>query len=177
MQAGIYASPTPEGVVYYIQARHFGENKRFDTSIAPGLPSDAKYGRRLLKSGDVLLTAKGHEFFAVDWREQVEPAIASSTCIVLRVRDTGSLLPGFLSWYLNQPNTQQFFADRAKKTSMPSISMADIRELAIPVPPVDRQDTILKIQERRRIELSLRRQMDDLRETYINQLIHHSLNT
>jgi restriction endonuclease S subunit len=175
LHSGLFATPEPEGEVYYVQSRHFNRDLQFEPSVKPNLPYHSKLDKHLLKKGDVLVAAKGSERFAVAYQGLIQPAVASSTFIVLRINDQSQLLPDFLAWYINHPSTQAILADRAKGTSLLSVNKTDIGELVIPMPPVKQQESILKIQSLRKLEVRLQQQMDDLREQYIQQLILHTL--
>ena len=175
MQTGIYSKPQPNGQVYYVQARHFDDNKEFISSVKPDLELEPKLEKHYLQLGDVLVAAKGANHFAVAYKAIIKPAVASSMFIVLRIKDINILLPEFLTWFINNPTTQAILAGSEKGTSIPSINKGDIESLEISLPSVQKQQSILKIQALRQKEVSLQKQKDLLTEQYIHQIISNTL--
>ena len=175
MQTGIYTKPQPDGQVYYIQARHFDENKEFISSVKPDLELASKLEKHYLRLGDVLVAAKGANHFAVAYKGIIKPAVASSMFIVLRIKDVNTLLPEFLTWFINNPTTQAILAGNEKGTSIPAINKGDLESLEISLPSVQKQQSILKIQALRQKEISLQKQKDVLTEQYIHQIILNTL--
>lgn len=175
IQTGIYAQTQPIGDVYYIQARHFDEHKAFISTIKPELPYTEKLEKHLLKTGDVLIAAKGYDHFAVTFTAMDKPAAASSMFIVLRIINTTQLLPEFLTWFLNHPNTQSMLAVSSKGTALPSISKTDIGDLIIPIPSIKQQQNILKIQSLQLQANNIQKQISNLKNQYIQQSILNTL--
>ena len=177
MFSGIYMKPDFEGEIYYIQAKHFNNNSEFDFSIKPDLKSDWKIEKHLLRPGDVLLAGKGNNNFAVHYKGIVKQAIASSTFIVIRILDQSMILPEFLSWYLNHPQTQLFFKDQSRGTDILSLTIRSIRDMDIFIPPVKKQRDILELYSLRKREKELKHQIEILREDQVqNQLLHLTKN-
>jgi restriction endonuclease S subunit len=111
----------------------------------------------------------------VAYKGIIKPAVASSMFIVLRIENTKQLLPEFLAWFVNNPNTQTILSGNAKGTALPSINKDDVGSLEISIPPLKHQESILKIQSLRKQEISIKKQMDDLREQYIQQIILNTI--
>lgn len=175
MQTGVYSKPQPNGQVYYVQARHFDENKEFLSSVRPDLILDDKLEKHYLQLGDVLVAAKGVNHFAVAYKGIVKPAVASSMFIVLKIKNKNILLPEFLVWFINNPTTQLMLTANEKGTSIPSINKGDLEALEIFLPSLQKQQSILKIQALRQKEISLQKQKDVLREQCIHQIILNTL--
>jgi len=175
MSSGIYTKPDVDGDVYYVQAKHFNNDGEFDFSVKPELRLEGKIERHLLRAGDVLLAAKGSDNFAVQYRGLIKKAVASSIFIVIRIKDQSKVLPEFLTWYLNHPQTQLFFKDQSKGSAIPSISIGSIEDLEIFIPPIDKQRTILSISELSKKEKQIRQQLVSIRENYIQQQLFNSI--
>lgn len=175
LSSGIYAKPDLEGEVYYVQAKHFNDKGEFDFTVKPELRLDGKIEKHLLRTGDILLASKGDYNYAVQYRGLIDKAVASSTFIVVRVRDQSQLLPEFLTWYLNHPGTQLFFKDRSKGSAITSLAIGAIADLAIFVPPVPKQKIILKLDELRKKETQLRQQLAAVRENCIQQQLFNTI--
>jgi hypothetical protein len=73
------------------------------------------------------------------------PAVAATQFMLLRVRDTGVLLPAFLAWQLNQLPAQTYFAQAASGTAQRSLRRAAIEALAIAVPALRVQQSVMEL--------------------------------
>jgi len=176
IQTGIYEKPERNGEVYYVQARHFDNNRAFIKTVKPDLPSEARLHKHYLQLGDVLVAAKGYDHFAVAYLGIIKPAVASSMFIVLRLYDTENVLPEFLAWHINHPNTQNILSESSKGTSLPSITKSDVGDLEIFIPPVATQMAILEIERLMKKESNIILKLNNLREKKIQQLILNTLN-
>lgn len=178
LQSGVFAKPDKDGEVFYLQAKHFNEEGVLSQVLYPELKLSGKVKKFLLQDGDVLFAAKGAKNFAVTYRSEYGPAVASSTFLVVRLNKKFMplLLPDFLAWYMNNPKNMGKLKSAATGTSMPSISTSVLKDMEIAFPSVAKQQTILKIQALRTKEISLRVQIETLRETLVQtQLIHASM--
>jgi restriction endonuclease S subunit len=178
IQSGIYVKPDFAGEVVYLQANNFDENGLLTSSLIPNLNLSDQTQRHLLRPGDVLFAAKGTKNFAAVYEQHNGLCVASSTFLVLRVNKhagKNSILPEFLAWHLNNPGTQTKLKAMAIGSALPSISKRAISELEISVPSVQKQNAILKIDALRKLERSIQKQLVELRENYIQQLLQNTL--
>lgn len=174
IQTGVFAKPIQKGEIVYLQSKHFDENGELTEILYPDLNIDSKINKHLLEKGDVLFAAKGTKNFAA-WYERDEiPAVASTSFFVIRLQDK-NVLPGYLTWFLNHPSTQQLLKAHARGTSIASISKAVLSELKIPIPDIRKQQLILNIYELRNKEKKLKQQIETLREKEIQQLLINAI--
>ena len=131
----------------------------------------------MLNYGDVLFAAKGTKNFATWYKSETQLSVASTTFFVISLKENlkKEIIPEYLAWYLNQPFAQNFLKARARGTSMVSISKAVLEELEIPIPDLQRQQTILKITHRRKTEKELQQKISMLREKQIQQKITNAI--
>ena len=54
-----------------------------------------------------------------------------------------TVLPRFLAWYVNYPARQWFDEHAAQSVNLASISLSTIRQLPVPVAPLDEQHRIV----------------------------------
>jgi restriction endonuclease S subunit len=174
LSSGIYTKPDLDGEVYYVQAKHFNSDGEFDFSVKPDLRLEGKIEKHLLQTGDILLAVKGSNNFAVPYKGRVK-AVASSTFIVIRLKNKTTVLPDFLVWYLNHAQTQLFFKDKAKGSGIPSISISSIEEMELSIPDIEKQRTILNLSRLRIREKQIRQQLTILRDNYIQQQLLNSI--
>lgn len=170
IQTGVFAKPIQKGEIVYLQAKHFDENGELAEILYPDLNAESKINKHLLKKGDVLFSAKGTKNFAACYENEEMPAVASTSFFVIRLNDK-NVLPGYLTWFLNHPITQNILKGQARGSSIASISKAVLSELEIPVPNIQKQELILKIFKLRNKEKNLKQQIEMLRESEIQQLL------
>jgi type I restriction enzyme S subunit len=105
------------------------------------LPSEVDY--LSLRHGDVLLT-EGGDFDklgrAALWEHDLENCIHQNH--IFRVRPLQDVLNSvFLTAYLQNPKAREYFLQCAKRTTnLASINMTQLRNLPVPIPPIERQN-------------------------------------
>lgn len=101
--------------------------------------------------------------------------IASNSFVIIRP-DVEKLLPEYLGWFLNHPNTQKVFQHLSQQGSrMPFISRKTLGELDIVIPDMQTQKEIAKIDELRNKEISITNKLIEKKETYIQNLLLKSI--
>ena len=147
VQTGVFAKPTAEGEIVYLQAKHFDENGLLKTSLQPDLKSDKISDKHFRRHGDVLFAAKGTKNFAALYERKNLPAVASTSFFVIRIKDNfqGKIMPEFLVWVINHPVSRKILKSKAMGTSIVSISKSVLEELEISIPDLQTQSAILKI--------------------------------
>ena len=173
IQTGTFAKTVSDGEIVYLQAKHFNEYGHLSSTLHPDLKANDVTEKHLLKSGDVLFAAKGTKNFAAWYESKNQPAVASTSFFVIRLKENFSnkILPEFLVWFINHPSSQKFLKGRAIGTSIVSISKSVLEELEISIPDLQTQKTILKITQLRNSEKKLKQQIETLREKQIQQQI------
>lgn len=174
IQTGVFAKPISKGEIVYLQSKHFDENGELSDILYPDLNSDGKIDKHLLRKGDVLFAAKGTRNFAAIYENENISAVASTSFFVIRlIKDY--IIPGYLTWFLNHPNTQILLKGKARGTSIASISKSVLEELEIPVPDIKKQKLILTIYHLRNKEKNIKQQIETLREQQIQQQIINAI--
>ncbi len=174
LQTGLFAKPSGNGRLVYLQSKHFDEHGQLHAVLHPDLEVEGIAEKHLLKDGDVLFAAKGTKNFAAVFENHNEPSVASTTFFVIRPTDR-KVLPQYLAWLLNNHVTQTFLKAQAIGTSIPSISKQVLENLEITVPSVETQKSILEIIQLRKKEISLKERIETLREKQIQQQIINSI--
>jgi restriction endonuclease S subunit len=157
-----------------MQSKHFDENGELTNTLYPDLNADGKIDKHLLRKGDVLFAAKGTKNFAALFDNENIPAVASTSFFVMRLFDE-KVMPKYLAWFLNHPDTQLLLKGKARGTSIASISKTVLEELEIPVPDIKKQNLILNIYQLRNKEKKIKQQIEILREQQIQQQIINSI--
>jgi restriction endonuclease S subunit len=175
VQTGIYEQPQPFGEVYYIQARHFDNNHQLTDSIKPELPYFPKLENHFLRKGDIIIASKGKDNFSVAYQGKLQPVVASSTFLVIRLQDIEKTIPEYISWYLNLHKTQRILQGNSKGTSLPSITKSDVEDLEIPIPTVIKQELILKIESLMKQEIEIRSKIASKQELIVQQKLSNAI--
>lgn len=174
IQTGVFAKPASSGDLVYLQARHFDESGKLTSSLYPDILANSINENHILRTGDVLFAAKGTKNFAVAFEDHFPVSVASTSFFVIRLQNE-IVLPQYLAWYLNNPDSQQFLKNFARGTSIASISKAVLDELEIFIPDLKTQELILKITQLRNTEKKLKQKIEILREKLIQQLIINAI--
>jgi restriction endonuclease S subunit len=174
VQTGFFTKPLGEGDVIYLQVKHFNELGQLQSALHGDLLSAYISEKHLLKDGDVLFAAKGSKNFAAVFENHNEPAVASTSFLVIRLTDK-KVLPQYLAWFLNSHATQTLLKSQAIGTSIPSISKHVLENLEIAVPSIEKQKAILQITKLRNKEKSLKQEIETLREKQIQQQIINAI--
>ncbi len=175
IKSGYFSSTIKEGDVFYIQARDFDENKNIVQNLTPSLSYSKNIEKHFLNEGDILIVAKGASFQSYVYDGSYSPAVASTVFLVIRINDKHKILPKFLSWYLNLPLTQAELSLKGEGTAMPTLSKKTLQEFDTPVPAIQLQENIIKIEDLRRQEKFIQRMIDVQKEKKINQIISNAL--
>lgn len=168
IKTGVYAKPHLNGEAVYLQAKHFDEDGKLVTKLHPDLFISEISQKHFLLPGDIVFAAKGIKNFAAVFEAHNQSAVASTSFFVIRLQEE-EVIPEYLAWFLNHPETQKYLKSFARGSSMPSISKSVLSELEVPIPDISKQRIILKISNLRRIERKLIREIDGLREDLLSQ--------
>ena len=175
ISTGIYSKTSKNGEVYSLQARDFDKFRVLKKMIEPNTIMDKSIEKHFLKENDVLMAAKGNDFFASVYEKQVYPAVASSMFLVLREVDQSYISSEYLAWYVNQPNIQKFLNSLAKGTNLPSINKKILGDLEVEIPDQLTQNIVLKINLLRTKEKQLLGQLEELKDKLINEQLINTL--
>lgn len=174
IQSGVFARPKSSGEVVYLQSKDFNEAGQLTGVLRPSLRRADLSEKHLLRPGDILFAAKGSKNFSAVYESHNQPAAASTSFFVIRLR-TELVLPGYLAWFLNSAPTLALLKGKAIGTSIPSISKQVLEALELALPPLAKQKTILDISALRKRELSLQMEIETLRAKQIQKLISNAI--
>ena len=93
ISSGVYFKDIPDGDVNYLQVRDFNEDKE---AVYSTVELNIKTRKHLLSEGDLLFAAKGMYNFCTIFRESIGLSIASSSFLVLKVKDKRMVNPEYL---------------------------------------------------------------------------------
>lgn len=93
---------------------------------------------------DILFLAKGSKNYSVLVDREVAGVVGAPYLYILRLK-TERILPAFLAWQLNQKPLQDYFSRSAQGSLAKSINRSVIEETEIIIPPLERQEGIVKL--------------------------------
>ena len=171
--SGVYSTFGQSGTATYLQSNFFNESGEWQKDIRPNLLLNKQTEKHLLSERDILFAAKGAKNFATIVTNKMGPCIASSTFLVIRIKPDlrKSILPEFIVWFLNHPNTISYLKSKAIGTGVPSISKKVLDETEIILPDIHTQQNIVIIDDLRKRGKHLKNKIEELREKQIQKLL------
>lgn len=169
IKSGVFAKGDANPDVYYVQATDFNQDREWTGNSNPALSKSSKLKKHFLQKGDILFAAKGKEFFAVVYDGSYQPAVASTTFLVMQLK-INNVLSEYVAWFLNHAKTQAFLQGSAKGTAIKSVTISILEKIEIFIPDYTKQLTILELFNLQKKEKFLQNEISQLRQNYYNEL-------
>ncbi|MBP6782305.1 MAG: restriction endonuclease subunit S [Verrucomicrobiales bacterium] len=167
--------PVPDGPFRMIRISDISNEGRL---INPDLlrfePGESIKQDLILRQGDVLFPNRGIRTTAYVF-DLPEPNVIVGAQFYLIRPDQNVALPEYVAWYLRSEAASQHFHLRRKGTLVQTLQRTDIQELALPLPPLAKQRTIVALDALGTAERDLSLRLAKLRATYLeHQLLKSS---
>lgn len=132
----------PKGSTNILQAGDIAED---GVLVTDGLTKSTytPSSSQLLKAGDIVIQGRGLSFRSAVVPDLERDTVAAAPLFVIHAR-TDHIDPSFISYFLNDAETQSRLRIAAKGTHVPQLSLSALSELEIPVPTIKRQRLITK---------------------------------
>ena len=137
---------SPAGDTLVIQMKNIDSNDSLQLNDVPRVSIPGLNERQLLRSGDLLLRARGLFHTAAVVTQSIERAIAAAPLMVIRLKSSLAQ-PDYLRWFFNQRATQAELVKLAAGSHVQTLGKVAIEELEIPLPPLDHQSRIATLAE------------------------------
>lgn len=155
----------PSGTHRLLQARDVSPQRglrldavvRFKPERNPDL-----YG---VSRGDILLTARGQDHRACLVDMDLPDVLASSVFYIIRPHE--GVVPGYLAWWLNQPDIQAALESASRGTGIGYIARPLMEHLPVVLPPLDVQQRIAEAMDLWQRQQSIQARLDQKREQLI----------
>ena len=172
-QSGIYEKPDINADTLYLQAVHFTRSGTFDERVVPQLKLNNKLEKHILEDGDLLFAAKGLNNFAAVYRTRIGKAVASSSFIILKIKEEKKQLiqPDYLAWFITHHKQIKLMHQQQLGTTIPSISMKQLAKLEIDIPSIDVQKKIVEVHQLREKEKELSNSIEEWKDKQIQLLL------
>jgi len=161
---------SPDGDAIYLQIRDFDELRLIDSQLSKTVIISEKSSRHLLEEGDLLFAAKGTSNFCVQYPVEIGKAVASSAFFVIRIKNK-NVLPEFIAWFLNLPETLEWLRSCSVGSTIPSITKVMLEELSLNIPDVAIQKKIVECSNLQKKESELLFQISYKRTILNNALL------
>ena len=172
---------SPESKVLLIQMKDVSKTNgvNWKTCVPTRLPG--KKMPQWLCDGDVIVVARGFNFFAAHIQDipQGFQAVAAPAFFVLS-KINAQILPEYLTWWLNQVPTQRYFEKSAEGAISKSLKRNALENTPVIIPPLEQQKHIVSLARLFREEYRLLEQMRtntaQMQNALVNQLIQFNPN-
>lgn len=130
--------------------------------------------KNFLQKNEILFNSKGRRFFAALFQNEYSYTIASASFLVLNIK-SNEVLPEFLVWYLNHPDTLKIFNSKIDTQAMPSITKQELGELDIIIPNFATQKQIIHLDSLKKEQIAIQKRLIVLKENFINTVTYKKL--
>lgn len=163
--------PLSEGGVPALQLRDVGTNgevpgpnfQRYDLEKLPD--------RYFVRGGEVVFRSRGEPNSAAAIPASLpEPVVVTVPLVIVRP-DRDRVLPEYVAWAINQPDSRRRLSAEAQGTSLRMIPMAVLENLEIAVPDLPTQKRIVELDALARQEGQLLRQLAARREELVSAIL------
>lgn len=138
--------PSQDGSHLLLQARDIDADRlmhRTDSLIR--FNPDLSRKDWLLKPDDVLFMARGARNYSILIKEIPDRTLAAACFFIVRV-SSDQVLPYYLYWYLNQANVVHYLSRHSGRgVHMPVVRRSVLESIDIPIPPLEVQSKIAKL--------------------------------
>jgi len=136
----------PNGTVHVVQVRDVNPSGLTSCDTLLRTEVDGRKEPDWLCDQDILFVTRGALPYAGLMTNPPARTVCSSHIYVVRVFKTDLLLPAFLAWQLNQAPVRRFLRQSAEGSNQLSIRRTVLDRIAIRIPPLDQQQTVVEMQ-------------------------------
>jgi type I restriction enzyme S subunit len=128
--------------------------------------------RSILKRGDILMNLVGGSIGRTATYDLHDGAnINQAVALIRLIRGIDGICPEYILYYLNSPSAINYMLSSRVVNAQPNISLTDVREFAVPIPPLAEQRRIVaKVDELMALVDALEAQLATARTTAKNLL-------
>jgi restriction endonuclease S subunit len=173
-QARAKIEPDPNGCCFIIQVKDIDDKLQLDVNSLTRFSPERDIERYFLNKQDVIFLSRGRRNIAVALDNLPANVVAAGYFYALRL-SREDILPEYLAWYINRPETQILLQSMAQGTNMPLIPKSDFEDLVITIPSVEKQRTIIKLWELMLKERALYKQVAIHREQLVHAISNNTI--
>ena len=160
---------TEGGNLSVIQMKDLTEDNRLDIDGLTQVDLEELKPHQYVQPDDIVFRSRGQTNTAVLVTGDVGEAVVAAP--LLRIRAGETVLPGYLTWFLNLPKTQGWLTSQAKGTAVRMISKQALADMPIVVPSIARQEEIIQLAGLAADEQRLMQALAATRKQYIEGIL------
>ena len=154
MLSGVYMKTDPSGDIGYWQIKDVSKENGFNYEQLSMVVDNGKISNYLLRPGDLLFSSKGLSNYCVMYHGEGGKTMASSSFILIRLKDLNQVLPEFICYYLNSLSVLDKLRSAAVGTTIQIIPQSVLGELELTIPTIEIQRIFIEIERlQKRTEL------------------------
>lgn len=173
LQPGVYLKPlegNSKSVAHLLGLRDFDENLDYLNSSTEVDKKEVKE-KYIINGNDILFSSRMQFNAFYLPKDKSKTFVASSSFIILKP-NLKKVVPDYLMWFLNHPNTQHTFSSLSQATSrVPYISTKKLQEIELDLPNLSTQKQIADIHQLQRREKQLTHALLEKKEQYIQHIL------
>lgn len=159
-----------DGEIEVIQMRDINSDLTISDRLVR-ISNEQIKAKHFLQPGQLILLAKGKYTKACMIGPSTKRRVISSAFFSIRIKPTQKVLPEYLQWFLNLPQSEAYFRSNASGTSMFSLPMSVLKNLDIAVPPLDVQERIVHLVSDREQEKATLIALEEKKDSYLQQVM------
>lgn len=176
LQPGKYVKPSEDESsekAYLLGIRDFDDNLEH-IGAAVEVDKEVVRSKYILQKDNVLFSCR-MQFNAFYLPSNLSKTYVASSSFMLIKPDLKKVLPEYLIWFLNHPNTQNIFSSLSQATGRVSyINAGKLEEIELDLPDLITQKQIIDLYRLQRKEKQLTRKLLDKKEQYIQQILFNT---
>ena len=169
--SGVYLRPSPTGEIAYLQVSDL--QRQSPEKTADKVDFVRKLHQYMLQKGDILLAGKGN-YICKTFELDIQ-AVPSTTLYIIRP-NTDIIMPEYINWYMNLPQTISLIKSVQVGSGIPLIHKSTLEDIEIPLPTKKTQTSIVKISLLQKREQELMGEIAEKRTKITNQILINELN-
>lgn len=168
--------PREDGTHFLLQARDIdAERLTYKADNLVRFSPDLSRKDWILKTDDVLFMARGARNYSILIKEISDRVLAAACFFIVRV-SIDLVLPYYLCWYLNQPQVEHYLRRHSGRgVHMPVVRRSVLENINIPIPPIEVQVKITKLDVLLQNEMELLDKLAEKRKKLITAACLHSV--
>lgn len=124
-----------------------------------------------LREGDLIFRSRGLQNTTVLIGQALARTICIAPLLFIRILPAQPVLPAYLHWYINLPETQNSMNIFARGTAIRMIAVESLEGLALPLPPLERQHKIVATASLNREIRALEARLAEKRQNYNDEAL------
>jgi hypothetical protein len=124
-----------------------------------------------LREGDLIFRSRGLQNITVMIDQALERTICIAPLMFIRIFPEQPLLPAWLHWYINLPDTQNSLNAFARGTTIRMIAAESMGGLSLLLPPLERQHKIVAASSLNREIMALEARLAEKRQNYSDEAL------